>query len=438
MRRSGGNKVVFIDSWTKGIPNFARFQGELSARGVECLLIHRGSWGAEPDRPTEEVIEGLRCRDIRHYHGLVYSALRAERPNLVLILTTNYIADRAVILAARALGIQTCFLMHGIRYVGTNGSAPDEAPMARRFLRALRWKRAFKYLRHTIPDYFRSGTAADASFPFRPGPYRTLVNTFLFPERYVLHPDPTPELHADRALVWAEVYKDLFVADYGYPAERVRVVGHPPLDAAFRLAASPMPVAEREAFLEQHGIAADEAFAVYLEDGLVETGFEGWTSSTRIAHLEEIARVCDQAGRILVIKLHPITEAGGIHDHFSGDSRVRVVGRADLPRLILLSESVIGHISSTVDIAIALKKPVVVPRWGISAVVPDYFVHRGVAIGCESPDALRSALRDSRQFDTTTAGNVQRYVERFITWQDGRSVERIMDNIIEQMNLGRS
>ncbi len=429
-------KVVFFDSWTKGISNLLRLKGELDARGVESLLIHRGSWGAEPGRPDEEVIDGLRCRDVRVYGGLVHSALRAEKPDLVLILTSNYIADRAVILAARALGIQSCFLMHGIRHIAPDGGAPPADETAKRYLRSERWKRAAKYVRYTLPDYFRSGIAGDPLFPFRIGPYRTLINMFRRPERYLLQPQPSHELHCDRALVWAEVYKDLFVEDYAYPPERVHVVGHPPLDPVFRLAASSMTAAERRAFLEQHDIPVDRPYVVYLEDGFVESGFAGWDAASRVAHLDEMARLSAEAGRLLVIKLHPLTPAVDIRAHFAEDSRVCVVEHTDLPRLIYLAESAIGHISSTVDVAISLRKPVLVPRWGISAGVPDYFVHRGVGIGCGTPEELRDALRNPHRIDSTT-GRMQQYVRRFITWQDGRSVQRIVESMVEQMNLGR-
>jgi hypothetical protein len=194
----------------------------------------------------------------------------------------------------------------------------------------------------------------------------------------------------------------------------------------------------RKAFLDQLGIAADLPFTVYLEDGLVETGFEGWSAGARIAHLDEIVKTCSEADRLLVIKLHPGTDADDIREHFLNDRRVRIVGRTDLPRLIFLSESVIGHISSTVEIAIALRKPVIVPRWGISAVVPDYFVHRGVAIACDGPEALRTALHDDQQFAAITAANVDRYIKRFITCEDGRSVERIVDSIGEQADLAKA
>jgi len=125
----------------------------------------------------------------------------------------------------------------------------------------------------------------------------------------------------------------------------------------------------------------------------------------------------------------------GIREHFSADPRVRVIGRTDLPRLISLAESVIGHVSSTVDIAISLRKPVLVPRWGISTNVPDLFVHRGVALPCDSPDALRDALQDPHRHDAIMAVNVQHYIARFITWQDGNSVERIVKSLLEQLDL---
>jgi len=60
-------KIVYIDSWTKGIHNFNRIDPLLCKNKIETLLIHTGSWGAELGRPKEEDIDGIKCRDISYY-----------------------------------------------------------------------------------------------------------------------------------------------------------------------------------------------------------------------------------------------------------------------------------------------------------------------------------------------------------------------------------
>ena len=56
-----------------------------------------------------------------------------------------------------------------------------------------------------------------------------------------------------------------------------------------------------------------------------------------------------------------------------------VWAETDLEHLIYYSAFCIGHISSTINIAILLDKPVLVPTWGKSKMLPDNFAKHGVA-----------------------------------------------------------
>jgi hypothetical protein len=104
-------KVLFLDGWTRGLHNFIPVARGLEAQGIECLLVHRGSWGNDPGRAKEERLNGLLCRDISYYRTrLIHKVLERESPNVVLLLTTNFFSDRSAILAARALGILSCFV----------------------------------------------------------------------------------------------------------------------------------------------------------------------------------------------------------------------------------------------------------------------------------------------------------------------------------------
>ena len=85
MSKTVVKKIVYIDSWTKGIHNFKRIDPLLCKNKIETLLIHTGSWGAELGRPKEEDIDGIKCRDISYYGtNLLYFALKRENPDVVL------------------------------------------------------------------------------------------------------------------------------------------------------------------------------------------------------------------------------------------------------------------------------------------------------------------------------------------------------------------
>src|SRR5262245_7274075 len=109
-------KLVLVDSWTRAVTNrnVLPVLTRLRDGGADVLLVHRGSWEHDRSRPAEETLAGLRCRDIRWYGtNFIRTVLRAERPDVILLLTNTMIADRATILAARSVGARTAFLMHG-------------------------------------------------------------------------------------------------------------------------------------------------------------------------------------------------------------------------------------------------------------------------------------------------------------------------------------
>ncbi len=422
-------KVLFWDSWTRGIHNFIPIADKLRKNDDSCLLVHRGSWGSEEGRPTEEYIEGLLVRDISYYNtSFVYKVIKEEKPDCVLILTTSYFMDRAIILACRALGVKSFFLMHGIRAVGDNLS--ESVTVLEDDLRKKRWSRGWKYLRYTLPNYFVSGTFSDAFFPFRISPYKLILGTFLNPAKYLFMPPPSSEMYCDVGLIWANEYVSLFRDQFGYPEERLKVVGHPPLDDVFGKKNGPLNPTERETLLESIGLTVDCDYTLYLEDAFVESGFEGWTDESRRQHLSEIAIAVKKAGKSLVIKVHPGTKDDRLESIFDNDDHVAVVRKGELPLYIKNAESCIAHISSTVNLAICFEKMVLVPTWGISCSVPDYFVKSGVAVGCDNPGELEFNLCNLQDQQETLHKTRQDYIDRFITYTDGKAVDRIVGAIV--------
>jgi len=423
-------KILFIDSWTRGIGNFIPIADELNKNGWESLLVHRGSWGHDRKRPLEENVGGILCRDIQYYRTrFFYRVLKLENPDVVLILTTNYLFDRVVILAAKSLGITSCFLMHGIRtinYVSLQKNTPKES------LFLIRWQRARKFLFYIIPNYFLSGLSYKWWFLFRTEPYSILLKMFLKPYRYVLFPPPSSEIHCDLALVWGNVYKQFFIEEYGYPENRVKVVGHPPLDSVFKLMNNPPSNEEKLLFLKTHAISTDRPYCVYLADGSVEQGTDGWTCKSRIEHLDEITQICYRAGRQLVIKLHPSTDEPPIQSHFSKQDYVHIYSKIELNLLIFWCESVIGQNSTTNDIAFTMQKLLLLPAWGISErKARRTFERQPFSILCSTPAELLECLQHSNKEILAKDQERKTYTHDFITYTDGKAVKRIVDNIIK-------
>jgi hypothetical protein len=423
------NKILFIDSWTRGIHNFVPIANELKNYGWESLLVHRGSWGHDSNRPLEEKIDGILCRDFQYYKTrFIYKVLKVEKPDLVLILTTNYLFDRAVILASKSQGIKSCFMMHGIRGINdidVQKSTPNDSFFQKR------WQRAGKFLFHIIPNYYLSGLSNNWWFLFRVEPYSILLKLFFKPHKYLLFPPPSSEIHCDLALVWGNAYKQFFIKEYGYPENRVTVVGHPPLDPVFHLLNNPPNQQKKIAFLDAHFILVDKPYCVYLADGSVEQGQVGWTIENRIKHLDEIALLCKKASRQLVIKLHPATDKFPIQAHFSEDDHVHVFSKLNLNLLIMWCESVIGQGSTTNDIAIIMQKPLFLPAWGISERKAKSTIKRQpMSILCSSPDELLESIKHPDKDKFAKKQEQEQYILDFITYTDGKAIDRIVENII--------
>lgn len=428
-------KVLFIDSWTQASGVFNPIAKELEKNGVQSLLVHRGSWEHDKGRPLEEVIGGLKCRDFKYYNTrFIYRIMKHEKPFIVVMLTTNYLFDRAVVLAARALGIKSCFIMHGIRSVKPEVVAIQKSTTYNS-LKKQRWQKAVKLLLYTIPNYFVSGLSNNKLFIFRKEPYSILLKLFINPHRYLLFPAPSSDYHCDLALVWGNIYKEFFMREYGYPEQNVKVVGHPPLDSVFRLLNSPPNESQRAAFYVEHDINDKLPYCVLLEDGAVEQGSNGWTTESRIQYLEEIADICKKADRSLIIKLHPSTNASPINVYFTNHKHVYIYVKIDINRLVFWADAIIGQGSTTNDIAIIMKKPLLLPAWGISE-RPNKAVYKRHPFAelCVSQNELYEAIIEHKE-NLKKSEMRNQYIDEYITFTDGKANERIITQILEARKL---
>ena len=353
---------------------------------------------------------------------------------MVVMLTTNYLFDRAVVLAARALGIKSCFLMHGIRsvipeLVALEKSTPNQS------LKRKRWHNSAKMIFYTIPNYFVSGMFNDKWFLFHKEPYSILLKLFFNPHRYLLFPPPSSEYHCDVALVWGNIYKEFFMKEYGYPEQNIKVVGHPPLDTVFKLLNTPPDERQKASFVKENFINNKLPYCVLLEDGAVEQGSNGWTSETRIQFIDDLAIRCQKADRSLIVKLHPSTEVKPIQEYFKNHNHVQIFEKIDINKLIFWADAVIGQGSTTNDIAIILNKPLLLPAWGISAEkTKAVYKRHPFAELCVSQSEFDHAIVKSG-IDKEKTKLKDQYIDEYITYTDGKANERIVKLIVESQHF---
>ena len=433
-------KVLFFDTWTLGIGNFVPIARELKNKNVDCLLIHRGSMGAEPGRPKEEVIQGIKTRDITFYSSaLIHKIFNKEKPDAIVILSSFYILDRAVILSARALGIKTFFLMPGIREVDEEYIRTTEYETKFRKLNSIKskLKKIPKYLTFVIPNYFYSGIKNSKYFLLRLSPWKTLVELFLQPGRKILYPTPSSEIHCDKALVYARRYKKFFHEKYGYPLEQIEIVGNPSLDIAHHLIGDFESKAHFDKqFREEKKIEPNKPIVTYLTTPFVEAGYEGWTPKVRVEQIKEFLDGCAEAGFPLVVKLHPAIKDPAIYELEKTFNGITIVYTCDLPNLVNISSAIIGHHSSTLLIPIAFEKPLFIPRWGLMSKLNDRFSGEGVAVAVKSLEQLIFSLKQIKleKFSNILGPEKKTFFGNYITIFDGKAVERCGDIIHSQIN----
>ena len=405
----------------------------LKKSGNTSLLVHWGSWEYEPGRPKEEHINGLLCRDISYYKTrFIYNVLKKEKPDCVVILTTSLFIDRAKILAASALGIPSVYLMCGI-VAATDHAIDSQIKILESNFRRKRFTKIPKHLWYIFPNYFYSGLRKDPYYLFRPEPYKVIYNTFRFPEKWKMYPAPSRELQCDLCLAWGQVYKNFMVKSYGYTQKTVIVTGHPPLDSACELLNSPPDEQRIKHFLGENHIDPSKPHVVYIEGQFVKSKYEGWTNESLLDHLVEIADLCDAAGKTLVIKLHPNVENKDWLKEKIG-ARAVILQNTDSNMLLFTAESVIGHSSTLINTAIVFKKPVFIPRWGISGIIPPNYDNTGAVSVCNEPTELLEGLRNSGEKQTRLQSCRNSYIKDYLEPLDGRSQQRICD-AIEQIAM---
>ena len=397
--------------------------------GVQSLLIHRGSWGNHPDRLIEEKIKGLTVRDIKFYKTrFIHKILKIENPDLIIILTTNYIMDRVVILSARSLGIKTCFLMHGIRSTAQN-VIENVKSIPNRSLLKKRWLLGSKYIKKIIPNYFFSGFSDNFLFVFRIASYSILIKIFLKPHEFLLFPPISDELHCDLALVWGVEYRNFFIKQYGYPKERVKVIGHPPLDSLFKFLKSTHLNSDKIKFLNSENIPHLQPYCLLLEAANVEQGVIGWDKDVLIKFISELIDCCKSTGNHLVVKLHPATNVGPIKKYFSKNSNITIVQKIDINKLTFFSSKIIGQSTTTNDLAVVIGKDLLIPAWGISKRISFAAINKQKsAILCMSKEDLVLKLKNNNS-DKRLEKIRSDYIKLFITYTDGKSIERSINEI---------
>ncbi len=150
-------KIILFDSWTEGSSHFTRLVAEFTKSDIEVFLLHVGSWQHDKFRDTEEVIDGLKVRDVKYYKGMSFvDILRVEKPDAVIFLSLRAFTHLAFNRIARSLGIPTIHLQHGLisaESTSKNFSPADSYKISQWRMFILFFQSLIPFITKVIPTY---------------------------------------------------------------------------------------------------------------------------------------------------------------------------------------------------------------------------------------------------------------------------------------------
>lgn len=286
-------KVLGFDNWTGGAHLFERLVPAFSETGLDLALLHLGSWGNDPGRPTEETLGGLRIRDIAYYDRAGYAQiLDVERPDAVLFMSTDTFAHRAFNRYCRLRGIPTVHVFHGLVQVqAVDGGTPYRVNALAQAKYAV--SKLSKALTHVWPAYAGAlrdtGAAATDWLRFGSDVFRGALGRWTTVS--------ADDARTDRCCVYVGADVDYALGKYGFVAEDVIPVGNPDL-ARFGLTAERVGAG----IARTHAQAAD---VMYADTGLMFTGCVFTSAEEFVRHMLDTRDALAAQGRKLVFKPHP-------------------------------------------------------------------------------------------------------------------------------------
>ena len=414
-------KIVYFDYWTKGIKRFLRLNGKLKDAGHDTMLLHTGSARCT-HVPKEEIIQGVLCRDISYYEtNFIFDALSKIDPDVLLSINTTYLFDRALILACKNLNIRSVFLMNGDKPAGARQNEFIDMINKRHKRFYSKLFKVLKYAKFYIPNYLNSLVKHSRGNFFNQHPLLVLLSYYRDPGFAYESPIYPEELIHDRCLVFSNAYIPYY-EKIGYKKEQISVVGNPEYEKllldksrnTFDVNSLPEDV--------KRLVHQKSKYAVYLEEANVEHMIPGWSNDVRNHHLDAIGEALKKQSMLLVVKLHPLTSRQSVNVK---SDNILIYDTCTLHVLIKYSLFCISHMSSTINIPVLLDKPIIIPQWGISREMPDWYLYNGVGNRWNN-------IEDKIDFTVNQSAR-EIYLKKWLTVMEAGSIDKIAEIVTASM-----
>jgi hypothetical protein len=422
-------RLLLFDYWAKS-DTYKEIIKRIDTDIISVNCFHVGSLRERDVKPLFSE-SGILYKDISHYDtNMILKVFAKERPDIIILLNDNYMLDRAVIMSAKFLNIQTIYLMHGILPTKHNRYYYQNAIKGN--LTGLSKKRLLKYITFILPNYLISNWYYNPRYIFS-------LKTYLYLWEYIMSPHKSiiqsrfngAENKADYAFVYGKIFADIKVEENGYSKNQISIVGNPFMDKTKMMVNSGKY--QSSEYLNELkiniGVDRDSVIVSYYEGAFVEAGFKGWTEKSRNEYIEIFRKICSELGYFLVVKIHPKANSKVIMEYFKRKSNIILLEKYDITDLSIISKAIISEFSTALLIPVYLRKNIFIPRFGISRNIPNYFIKEKVAISCDSEEELKKSL--SINHKVIKESNQEAFIEKYVSLSPKTAIDNINKNILK-------
>lgn len=348
-----GRKIIGFDGWSGGIRHYSRFVNSPGYKFGDFKLIHLGSWGAQPDVPKHEVIDGIDVYDISFYGKVDYfELLDIEKPDLVVFLSTHVFDHRAMLMACRKKGIKTLHIFPGVL-----GVLSLDKGRAYKFSLLSHAKNILNRLPKLIGYSLLNYISVLIKTGVRFNCWLELFRDLVFGALRLNFPRYAEGSCADLCLVFLGSEKKIAIEKYGYSIKDVRVIGLPDvLDFSVR---------------EDDVLSCAESFkdknkVLYFDTGYLYTGDLFSSVEEYVNHIVQLDRHLSSQGMKLIFKPKP-QKFNRLKDELLkrlDDEGVEVYEGREVLKLLKESCFVLSEPSTVVLVAALLGMPVFLVGFG--------------------------------------------------------------------------
>lgn len=299
--------ILGFDSWTGGSFNWERLLPAFAERGMTFTLVHIGSWGSDPGRPSQEKIGELEVRDVSFYRGSSFDQiLDIERPDAVLFLSTQTFAHRAFLRYCKQRSIPTLHLYHGLVNIQVTNDRRGSHKINRSGYARYVLSNVSKLIRRTFPCYTGCLLKTEA----KSSDWIRFFSDVIRMARGLPSLVAAEDAATNKVAVYTNADIEHAVRIYRSNEDDVIAVGNPDLT---RFNLTPLMLG-----LKNQPITSGLQSVMYIDTALAIVGLLFKSEHSFVAHLVRTAEALAMQRKKLVFKPHPAHDLGFLEDSLKG------------------------------------------------------------------------------------------------------------------------